>query len=89
MIAYLATKKQFVHDAQTSKIEDIMEAEVLNRLGHRVGQSEKMSWKNSLGTAMFNVMRSERIPDDAGVAVEYRVNNFKSRIDFMVSGKGK
>lgn len=89
MIAYLATKKQFVHDAQTSKIEDIMEAEVLNRLGHRVGQSEKMSWKNSLGTAMFNVMRSERIPDDAGVAVEYRVNNFKSRIDFMVSGKGE
>lgn len=89
MIAYLATKRQFVHDAQTSKIEDIMEAKVLNRLGHRVGQSEKMSWKNSLGTAMFNVMRSERIPNNAGVAIEYRVNKFKSRIDFMVSGKGE
>ena len=44
------------------------------------------SLRNSLGNAMFHVMNDPAIPNDAAVAVEYRLNGRKFRIDFMISG---
>lgn len=85
MLAYLATKDQFLLDAPV--IEDKVRAEVKKKLGHDVGDNEYMSWRNSLGNAMANVMRTDEIPGDVGVAVEYRVNGRAFRIDFMLSGK--
>jgi DUF2075 family protein len=41
---------------------------------------------------MSHVMRSERIPGDAGIAIEYRLNGRRFRLDFVISGldgKGK
>ena len=35
---------------------------------------------------MFHVMNSSAIPDDAAVAVEYRLNGRRFRIDFMIGG---
>ena len=35
---------------------------------------------------MFHVMNSDSIPDDAAVAVEYRLNGRRFRIDFMIGG---
>ena len=85
MLAYLATKDQFLLDAPT--IEDIVKSEVKRKLGHSVGESEYASWRNSLGNAMYHAMNTEEIPGDAGVAIEYRVNGRAFRIDFMLSGK--
>ena len=85
MLAYLATKDQFLLDAPS--IEDIVRREVKRKLGHNVGESEYSSWRNSLGNAMFHVMNNPDIPSDAGVAIEYRVNGRAFRIDFMLSGK--
>lgn len=85
MLAYLATKDQFLLDAPS--IEDIVRREVKRKLGHNVGESEYSSWRNSLGNAMFHVMNCPEIPSDAGVAIEYRVNGRAFRIDFMLSGK--
>ncbi|TRZ88030.1 MAG: DUF2075 domain-containing protein [Streptomycetaceae bacterium] len=85
MLAYLATKDQFLLDAPT--IEDKVRAEVKRKLGHNVGEPEYISWRNSLGNAMANVMHADVIPGDAGVAIEYRVNGRAFRIDFMLSGK--
>jgi DUF2075 family protein len=85
VLAYLATKGQFLSDAPT--IEDIVRKEVKNKLGHNVGESEYTAWRNSLGNAMFHAINSDEIPNDAGVAVEYRVNGRAYRIDFMLSGK--
>jgi hypothetical protein len=85
MLAYLATKDQFLLDAPT--IEDIVKAKVKLKLGHSVGDSEYASWRNSLGNAMYHAMNTPDIPGDAGVAVEYRVNGRAFRIDFMLSGK--
>ena len=85
MLAYLATKDQFLLDAPS--IEDIVRREVKRKLGHNVGESEYSSWRNSLGNAMFHVMNNPEIPSDAGVAIEYRVNGRAFRIDFMLSGK--
>jgi len=85
MLAYLATKDQFLLDAPS--IEDKVKDEVKRRLGHSVGESEYSSWRNSLGNAMYHAMNTPDIPGDAGVAIEYRVNGRAFRIDFMLSGK--
>jgi DUF2075 family protein len=85
VLAYLATKDQFLLDAPT--IEDKVKNEVKRKLGHNVGDSEYASWRNSLGNAMYHAMNTTDIPGDAGVAIEYRVNGRAFRIDFMLSGK--
>ena len=85
MLAYIATKAQFLLDAPT--IEDIVRASVKKNLNLSVGESEYQAWRNSLGNAMFHVMNDSEIPADATVAVEYRLNGRKFRIDFMISGK--
>jgi uncharacterized protein len=84
MLAYLATKDQFLLDAPS--IEDKVKDEVKRKLGHNVGDSEYASWRNSLGNAMYHAMNTTEIPGDAGVAIEYRVNGRAFRIDFMLSG---
>lgn len=84
MIAYLATKKQFLADAPS--IDDIVARHVRKNLNLSVGASEMASWRNSLGNAMFHVMSDQGIPDDASVAVEYRLNGRKFRIDFLIAG---
>ena len=84
MLAYLSTKEQFLKDAPT--IEDIVETAVRENLHMRVGEREKDSWKNSLGNAMSNAMRPSSIPDDAIVAIEYKLNFGKYRVDFLIAG---
>lgn len=80
----MASKIQFLKDAPT--IEDLVAEAVQKNLGMRVGANEYQSWRNSLGNAMSHVMRDSNIPDDAVVAVEYRLNGRRFRIDFIVAG---
>lgn len=87
MLAYVATKAQFLDDAPT--IEDLVAKAVQKNLGIKVGQSEYKSWRNSLGNAMSHVMRDPGIPDDALVAIEYRLNGRAFRIDFLVAGQNE
>ena len=85
MLAYLASKEQFLKDAPT--IEDIVASEVKKNLFISVGNSEYQSWRNSLGNAMSHVMLDPGIPSDAAVAIEYRLNGRKFRIDFLIAGQ--
>ena len=85
MLAYLATKEKFLKDAPV--IQDVVAAEVKKKLNLTVGKSESTAWQNSLGNAMFHALNTDEIPDDAGVAIEYRLNGRRFRIDFMVSGE--
>ena len=85
MLAYLATKSKFLEDAPV--IEDRVAESVKVRLGFTASKSEYASWRNSLGNAMSHVMRSPSIPDDSCVAIEYRLNGRKFRLDFVVGGK--
>lgn len=84
MLAYLAPKTQFLLDAPT--IQDKVSDAVLRCFNLKVGKSEYESWKNSLGNAMSHVMYSPSIPDDAGIAIEYRLEGRKLRMDFVISG---
>jgi DUF2075 family protein len=85
MLAYLATKAQFLDDAPL--IEDKVADAVKANLGFKATKSEYESWRNSLGNAMSNVMRDPTIPDDAVVAIEYRLNGRKFRLDFVIAGR--
>jgi len=90
MLAYLGTKEDFLKDAPV--IEDKVRDAVKLKLNFKVAESEYLSWRNSLGNAMSHVMRSDRIPSDAGIAIEYRLNGRRFRLDFVISGldgKGK
>jgi hypothetical protein len=86
VLAYLATKVDFL--AQAPEIEDRIRDAVKRGLGLNVpiGSPEYQSWHNSLGNAMFHVVNSPEIPDNAGVAVEYRINGRRQRIDFIIAG---
>ena len=84
MLAYLATKEQFLRDAPV--IEDVVRDAVKAKLNFSVGESEYISWRNSLGNAMSHIMHAAEIPNDAGIAVEYRLNGRKFRLDFVISG---
>ena len=85
MLAYSATKTEFLEDAPI--IEDLVLRKVRESLNISPGQSEISSWRNSLGNAMANILRDERIPNDSGVAIEYKLNSSRHRIDFLISGK--
>ena len=89
MLAYVATKEQFLDDAPD--IHDIVQRAVEGHLGIRISSrsSEYASWQNSLGNAMFHALHTPDIPSDAGVAIEYRLHGRRQRIDFMVSGRDR
>jgi uncharacterized protein len=86
VLAYVATKGRFLQDAP--EIEDIVQREVERGLGLHVstGSAEYVSWQNSLGRSLFHVLNTSTIPDNAGVAIEYRVVGAKQRIDVLLSG---
>jgi len=84
VLAYLAQKSQFLMDAPT--IQDKVSKAVLQKFNLKVGKSEYESWKNSLGNAMSHIMYSPAIPSDSGIAIEYRLEGRKLRMDFVISG---
>jgi len=84
MLAYLGSKADFLRDAPV--IEDKVRDAVKQNLNFNVGENEYISWRNSLGNAMSNVMRGSQIPDDAGIAIEYRLNGRRFRLDFVITG---
>ena len=88
MIVYTNTKLGFLKDASTG-IEDMIRQSVKERLNRDIkpGNSEYESWKNSLGNAMYHVMNTDKIPDDAGIAIEYSIPRTKNRIDFIITGQ--
>ena len=51
-----------------------------------VSISEQLSWRNSL-RHMYNVLNTPTIPDDSGIAIEYRLPYTSKRVDFIISGK--
>ena len=88
MIVYEATKKQFLHVHDNDDIEDVILAHYTARTGKRVGRSEMASWRGSLGY-MAKVLRDEKLPDDAGLAIELHLPQSSKRIDFTLTGHGE
>ena len=85
LIAYLETVERFVSDISTGLIADIIEKGFHTSFGQRTSAAEKRSWGNSL-VALSNVLNHPDIPDDMGVAVEFRLPKTSKRIDVILSG---
>lgn len=86
MIVYKASKKEFLLDVFEESIEDIISKKVEDKLKIKVGNSEYMSWSNSL-PHVEQLLRDESIPEDAGVAIEYNIPQTQNRVDFIISGQ--
>ncbi len=85
MIVYSSTKKDFIADVMANQIEKTILTSFVRELGHSTGKSEVASWRDSM-MYMNNVISDPEIPDDAGVAIEYRIPQTSKRIDFILTG---
>ena len=86
MLVYAANKNQFLEDARSNEIDNLI-ADAMKQKGlGRVSQAEVTSWRNSM-KYMMAVLLEDSIPGDAGVAIEYNIPQTSKRIDFILTGK--
>lgn len=87
MIVYEATKELFLEDV----LKDIIVKQIYKKYQEKIGkttESEKRSWKNSM-QYMSNVLLDPNIPNNAGIAIEYKIPYTSKRVDFIISGKNE
>lgn len=87
MIVYKATKADFIKHVDNDEISIAIERAYNRRIG-KVKNSEKRAWKNSM-LYMYKALNIPQIPDDATVAIEYRIPTTSMRIDFILAGLDK
>ena len=85
MIVYSGTKKSFSDQVRRNLIADKIHEAFISIVGHKTSQAEIRSWENSM-MYMNNVIDDRDIPDDAGVAIEYKIPMSSRRIDFILTG---
>lgn len=85
MIVYEGTKQEFISCVEEDKIADVIEQNILEKMGRHTAPSEVRSWENSL-RRMCIVLNNESIPEKSGIAIEYNIPQTSKRIDFMISG---
>lgn len=86
MIVYSSTKAKFKEDVMTNDIGNIIYDAYRSATGRTTGKSEINSWISSL-QYMDRVLNDDKIPHDAGVAIEYHLPQTSKRIDFILTGK--
>ncbi len=86
MIVYSATKKVFVLDALSNNISPKIEKLYVRETGYKANSSEVASWTSSM-QFMKNILEDQSIPDDVGIAIEYKIPQTSKRIDFIITGK--
>ncbi|MDP2685508.1 MAG: DUF2075 domain-containing protein [bacterium] len=85
MIVYSSNKKGFLSDVLNGQVEQQILTSFVREMGHTTGKSEINSWRKSM-PYMSNVINDSSIPDDAGIAIEYRIPQTSKRIDFIITG---
>jgi uncharacterized protein len=78
-------KHEFVQDVYHQRIDDKIRSLVLEKAGINVSLQEIHSWANSL-TFVNQVINTPEIPDDSGIAIEYKIPNTSKRVDLILSG---
>lgn len=87
MIVYQENKADFLRDAFSRDIEEVVLEAYRRRTGRSVSRGEVRSWKESL-LALAKVINDDAIPIDCGVAIEYGIPQTAKRIDVLLSGLG-
>lgn len=84
MIIYESTKKEFVNDFLDQTLIDSLIKKYTMKIG-KVKENEQRAWNNSL-MFMYQVLEDKEIPDDMGVALEYKIPYTNNRIDVILTG---
>lgn len=85
MIVYSSNKKGFLSDVLAGNVEQQILTSFVREMGHTTGKREVNSWRNSM-PYMSNVINDSEIPNDAGIAIEYKIPQTSKRIDFIITG---
>ena len=84
MIVYEATKGEFLEHILNDQLTMKIYENYKKKIG-RTSQNEIRSWDNSM-QYMYKVLQTNEIPEEAGVAIEYKVPTTSKRIDFILTG---
>lgn len=84
MIVYESTKELFLNDILNDQLTMKIYENYKKKIGH-TSRNEIRSWDNSM-QYMYKVLQTNEIPEDAGVAIEYKVPTTSKRIDFILTG---
>ncbi|MBQ9484885.1 DUF2075 domain-containing protein [Candidatus Saccharibacteria bacterium] len=89
MIVYDGVKTDFMKDVRDNLICNKIYEQYKKYFGHLGEKSPQMrAWQNSM-QYMRNVLDSEDIPEDCGVAIEYNIPTTSKRVDFILTGTDK
>lgn len=86
MIVYSSTKREFINDVLGGCVDTKIFDSYVRETGNSISPQEQESQRNSM-QYMKSVMEDSEIPDDAGVAIEYKIPQTSKRIDFILTGK--
>lgn len=85
MIIYSSTKKEFINDVLYGYIDTKILNSYVRETGHSTSNQEQESWRNSM-QYMKDVISDSEIPEDIGIAIEYKIPQTSKRIDFILTG---
>jgi len=85
MIVYSGTKQSFSEHVRNNVIADKIHEAFVSLIGQKSSPGEIRSWENSM-MYMHNVLSDETIPNNAGVAIEYKIPTSSKRVDFILTG---
>lgn len=85
MIIYESTKGEFMEHVTDDTIVSCIHKNYIDKMGKDTSKSEIESWNNSL-MYMYKVLNTKDIPNNCGVAIEYKIPATSRRIDFMLTG---
>lgn len=85
MLIYSGRKSTFMEDTDQEVLVNKLEQTLLQKMNRKTPANEIRSWQNSL-LYMYRVLNDNKIPDDAGIAIEYNIPLTSKRVDFMISG---
>lgn len=86
MIVYASSKNRFIHDVVNDDIQTIIQNAFENKLKRRTSPAEIESWRDSL-MYMQVLLMDDKIPQDAGVLVEFMIPQSSFRVDFIITGR--
>ena len=84
MIVYDGIKTDFMNDVRDNLICNKIYEQYQKYFG-RTTESQMRAWQNSM-QYMRNILDSDEIPSDCGVAIEYNIPMTSKRIDFILTG---
>ncbi|WP_170006394.1 DUF2075 domain-containing protein [Bacillus fonticola] len=85
MIVYEATKSEFLSDVFDDELVQNICSNYNAKIG-RINEREIRSWDNSM-QYMYRVLNDTEIPNDAGIAIEYKIPHNSKRVDFLITGR--